>query len=424
MDVGGFDGLSAVAPTTSIWITVLDSGSINRRGSDGQGLRIITSSRSPSVRDVWEGTATYDLLGPVGATATVEAILQTRAGVELQATSFDIHLPKLAASLPGLLREHRISALHRHIERAEGLVVRLSMKRVGTVELRSEREFQALRWLLNTSDVSRTALLSNNTDLEPDARFHPLAQLAAPEAIAWSDPFELPPLGGMLIATAGDLRTSLIVPSDLKAMMSSAHNSRIVPRGPRTEGQLQSFIRLARLWREAESHGDSMSSYVQVRALRDLSSAITRIIVPERWGFMDLRLSTRQQDFDQSEAEVALIRSNVPKALVQSTRGVVREMSQVSTRKRLDALGRWLLNHHLDTPSELSVRRFSFLLMVAATEPGQLFNVSTPQELKSLLVHVLKQPHQWALARFITFAIEDLDLDGYEGATFGGWLWQ
>ncbi len=179
--------------------TVVASGSLvigmrapHARPSTGtlrEGLMLLTSPVAPTLSEVWDGRATVDVLGPVGASASVTAALERAKRIALANTGFKVDLPVDSTSwFRVAAKEIRGSrTLQASYDNAEALVLTISHSTLGTAQLRCEREFAPLRWVVGQDRDGPNARLVNNVDgraLKSRAMTSPHRQVQFPSLAA------------------------------------------------------------------------------------------------------------------------------------------------------------------------------------------------------------------------------------------------
>jgi hypothetical protein len=135
-------------------------------GTIREGLMLLANPVQPTLSEVWDGRAVLELVGPSGAEVTASAILEGTKGQVLARTQFKVHLPQE----PGTWRRTASKELQGSpvlrpcYDQADALNLTFQHPALGTAQLRCDREFAPLRWVVGNDRDGPFARLINNVE--------------------------------------------------------------------------------------------------------------------------------------------------------------------------------------------------------------------------------------------------------------------
>lgn len=397
-------------------------------GTPREGLMLLADPPVPIMEDAWEGRSSIELLGPTGAEVSIAASLEGIRGSLLAKERIKLHTPVDAAAWSTTVaRQLRKSkALQSRYDEADVLILTASSPDLGSVELRCEREFTPLRWVLRRDQTGPYARLVDNTDGSgAEATQYSFGSPANPEPLNPS-PSELLrwPAGGLLRARANDFQALAILPphvhgnlSDLREALPTPE----VPAGPRTASQVLSLMDLCALWATAALPGDSFAEFERRVVLRTLTAGIVSVAAGSRWSqlerrggqndsyvFQDLRDGVGIEEYQRSIAEAISRR--------------IGSWHALTPEKRADELGALLAQRAHRTHVNVDPGHVAEFLLRAASEPSSLKDWPI-EEKANVVEQIMTSPFLIRVARFVVLGIhldtEDDDLT----STYRGWSW-
>ena len=413
----------------SLSIAVRTAPSPSSGGTPRAGLILLADPPAPAMGDVWEGRAPIELLGPVGAEVTLTATLEGIRGTVLAKDKVKLQTPldpvAWSAAPARQLRSSKV--LQDHYDEADVLILTASSPQLGSVELRCEREFSPLRWVVRHDRTGPYARLVDNTEgNSAEVTRFAFASPATPEPV---DPGGTAltmlrwPAGGLLRARANDSQALVIMPPHVHGDLGELREALAtpeVPIGPRTATEMLSLMDLCTQWATASLPGDPFAEYERRSVLRALTAALVSVAAGSRWShleqrggrsdsyvFQDLRDGVGMEDYQRSIADAISRRLAGWHALVPE--------------KRAHEFGAVLATLSYRTHVRDGAARVAEFLLRAASDPSSL--ESWPADDKASLVEqVLVSPMLIRAARFVVLGIH-LDSDDDSGSTYRGWSW-
>lgn len=415
------EGSENPGPSIQLHVSIDDPDTVAKTGEPGQGLRILSSRSMPYLSGLWDGVDVLDLIGPDDTNADVRIGLESRSGALLASESTVVRLPVIATTVARILGDSRMRSLRRSFDRAEGLSVQLSIPGVGAATLVAEREFQGLRWVISQDRDQLTAILANNTDLDGSVHLYAFGRPVEPIEQDPTRPVALPPLGAMLIATAGSLTATITVPPSPNAVHENANTVPQVPDRVRNQAEIMELLLRAGQWSTAYTAGDPITIYQRRRVIRAITAAIVGSVSRSKWAAFDASVSSRLRPFDQHEAQQALLRSGISPSLVASSRATLNLMTQRVAVDRVALFASLIHEFALESKATVTRYRLAELLLMGASDPSRLHRELISQDQSDVLSVFVARPKLFILARFIVLALDDIYDDG--SGIFGDWVW-
>lgn len=393
-------------------------------GTFREGIMLLSAPVNPSLTELWDNTATVDILGPQAATVTVTFSLADSSGSLLAQVRIDASLPvdrNQWASIVGRFRED--DAVSGHYDAAEWGTITVSHPALGRVSLRCEREFSALRWIAGRDREGPYVRLINSTEAPatagiweyavPDSRIS--IQVDAEERIRR-------PSGGLVTAHAGDVSASTILapwirrPADLETL-----RVRRMSKLRRAVPEIRSLIDLARQWAEASLPADPYAATGRIHVQQAIAAAIGGLVTGGRWA----TLEDRAADFGEirfSEIASAIGDSRQQLALARALLRETETLLTLRPTQRARRLGRLLETHVPGTAINHARMSLSEFALRLASDPPLVATMPVEQlviELEGLLA----SPVVFRAARFIVLQIHELE-EADIGRTYRGWAWE
>jgi len=396
-------------------------------GTPREGLVLLADPPVPTLDEIWDGRATVDLLGPTGAEVVMSATLQRANGTALASAKFEVRAPMdgPAWTRAAATYVRGSDALWERHDEADVLILAASHPDLGTAQLRCEREFAPLRWIVRRDRTGLLARLIDNTERSQVqvARFS-FTLPAAPEPVDLAEVSALRwPAGGLLQARASDYVTSIVLPpvvhglTDLQRV--AVHPS--VPDGPPTREHLLSLVQLASLWSGASLTGDPFAHYARRAVLRGVTARLVSDAGGGRWAQLEDRGA--HDDAYRVHELLAGVGSDPDQQRIAKAIGQrLGEWCELSPAKRVLQFALVLSAFkHLTQASPTDVR-FSEFLLRAASEPGTL-SALPEGELNHYIDEVRSFPVLIRAARFVVLAIHGNLDDDDDTSSYRGWSW-
>lgn len=418
------DEIDSPVAESCLLVSVRAAQSRPSTGTPSEGLMLVANPARPTLSELWDGHAVVELLGPSGTDVTITASLESARSVVLAQTRFKIRIPVDSAEwLKTASREMRgESALYHRYNEADALVLTASHPGLGIAQLRCEREFTPLRWIVGSDREGPHARLINNTEsssIEVTRYEFSSPAEAAPVAAASEAPYQWP-TGGLLRARINNFESSVILPPhvrDLADLRASSH----VPDGPRTVDHMLSLVGLSSLWTSASLSGDPFAHHDRRTALRALTSRIVSIPAGTRWAQLEER-GARDDQFSFQRLQDSVGDEYYQKALAAAIRRQVASWQDLEPAKRAEEFAAVLSTFKRRTLVDRIEWHFGEFLLRLASEPATI--AEWPESaIRTALERTRVSPVLLRAARFVVLAVH-LDEDDDSGSTYRGWSWK
>ncbi len=397
-------------------------------GSLREGLMLLADPPAPVMGDVWEGRSPIELLGPTGAEVTVTARLEGIRGGVLATDRVKLCTPVDTATWSKIAApQFRGSrALQDCYDEADVLTLVASSPDLGSVELRCEREFLPLRWVLRRDRTGPYARLVDNTDgSTADVTRYAFGSPASAEPLdpGSSDVLRWP-AGGLLRARANAFQTLIIMPPHVHGDLSDLRDALAapaIPSRPRSAEGMLSLMDLCAQWATASLPGDSFAEYERRRVLRVLTAGVVSVAAGTRWSQLERR-SARSDNFVFQELREGVGAEDYQRGIADAISRRLGTWDALDPEKRAHEFGSVLATFSHRTHVRDDAGRVGEFLLRAASEPSSL--ESWPANEKASLVdRVITSPVLIRAARFTVLGIH-LDSDDDDPAsTYRGWSW-
>jgi hypothetical protein len=416
---------TAVA-TGSLLIGIRAAHARPSTGTLREGLLLLANPAVPTLSELWDGRAIVELLGPLGAEVTMTAALERARGVVLARTRFKVCIPvDSSAWLRTVAREMRGSNVLRPCyNEAEALVLAASHPDLGTAQLRCERGFTPLRWVVGSDRDGPYARLINNVD-SGTTKLTRYEFVAPAEAIPVDSGAETSlrwPAGGLLRARVNDFEASVILPPHVRDL-TDLRETRVVPQvavGPRTPERVEQLIALSNVWTSASLPGDSFAHHERRAVLRTLTARLVSIMAGGRWAQLEER-GARDNEFAFQRLKIGVGEEAYQQGIAEAIQRRVVGWEALEPGQRAVEFAAVLGTFKHRTAVERAGQRFAELLLRMASEPGTLAGWPN-SEVRAAIDRIFVSPVLIRAARFVVLAIH-LDETEDTGAPYEGWPW-
>ncbi len=413
----------------SLSIALRTAPSPSSGGTPRAGLMLLADPPAPAMGDVWEGRGPIELLGPVGAEVTLTATLEGIRGSVLAKDQVKLQTPldPVAWSATPARQLRASKVLQDHYDEADVLILTASSSQLGSVELRCEREFSPLRWVVRHDRTGPYARLVDNTEgNSAEVTRYAFASPATPEPV---DPGGTAltmlrwPSGGLLRARANDCQALVIMPPHVHGDLGELREALAtpeVPIGPRTATEMLSLMDLCAQWATASLPGDPFAEYERRSVLRALTAALVSVAAGSRWSHLEQR-GKRSDSYVFQDLRDGVGMEDYQRGIADAISRRLASWHALDPEKRAHEFGSLLATFSYRTHVRDDAAWVAEFLLRAASDPSSL--ESWPADDKASLVEqVLVSPMLIRAARFIVLGIH-LDSDDDSGSTYRGWSW-
>ncbi len=431
LDIGTHDVRVALLPDEvdstvaegSLLVSVRAAQSRPSTGTVREGLMLVANPVRPTLSELWDGGAIVELLGPSGTEVTITAALESARGAVLAKTRFKIRIPMDSAGwLKTASREIRgASTLYHCYNEADALVLTTSHPGLGTAQLRCERKFTPLRWIVGSDrdgPYARLINISESSSIEVTRYEFSSPAEAVPVAAVSETPYRWP-AGGLLRAQINRFESSVIMPPHVRDLVDLRVSSHVAD-GPRTVEHVLSLVGLSALWMSASLSGDPFAHHDRRTALRALTSRVVSIPAGTRWAQLEER-GARDDQFSFQQLQDTVGDETYQKALAAAIRRRVVSWQALEPTKRAEEFAAVLATFRHRTLVDRIEWHFAEFLLRLASEPATI--MEWPESaIRTALERALVSPVLLRAARFVVLAIH-LDEAEDSGSTYRGWSW-
>ncbi|MDQ2873305.1 MAG: hypothetical protein M3Y33_00110, partial [Actinomycetota bacterium] len=259
-------------------IAVRDPSSRPPGGTIREGLALIASPATPTLPEVWDGRAAIQVLGPPGIRVRAEVTVADRRQEIIARQDFQVGLP---LDLPGwrrfaATRLRESAVLQGAYDDAESCDITVSEPRLGTAELRCEREFAPVRWIAGTNHEGPFARLVDNT--ETGSATVGYFSFSTPDqsapVVTSADGRMRETAGGLLRAQAGGFDTAILLPPKIRylADLQQAYVRPRISEGPRTPDEVRRLLGVASMWASAALPSNPLAQHERRTVLRAVTT--------------------------------------------------------------------------------------------------------------------------------------------------------
>jgi len=393
-------------------------------GTLREGLTLVANPSRPTLSELWDGRAIVELLGPSGTDVTITAALEGTRSVELGQVRFKIRIPVESSEwLKAASREIRgASVLYDHYNEADALVLTASHPGLGVAQLRCEREFTPLRWIVGSDREGPYARLINNTDdksIEVTRYEFSAPAVATPTATGSEANYRWAP-GGLLRARVSNFESSVILPPHVRNLADLRVSSHVAD-GSRTSEHVLGLVRLAALWTSASLSGDPFADHDRRTALRAITSRIVSIPAGTRWAQLEER-GARDDEFSFQQLHDTVGEETYQRAMAEAIRRRLLTWQTLEPSKRAEEFASVLSTFKHRTLVDRAEWHFAEFLLRLASDPATVMDWPL-SALRTALDRTLVSPVLLRAARFVVLAIH-LDEDEDSGSVYRGWSWK
>jgi hypothetical protein len=391
------------------------------------GLVILATPVSPTLTELWDGTASLELRGPEGVEVKVDLALCDRAGKTLARHALRVSLPVDSQRWLRLFKQiGAVGGIQRAYEQSEACRIEITHPELGSAALFCEREFTPLRWVFGRDSDGPFVRLIDNTDGN-GTRIDCYA-FAAPDrsttvdlsaGMRWRGPG-----GGLVTATAGDNQASVILPPFVHDLtdLRTANITPTLKAGTRSEEGVRRAIKLTGRWSEASLPADPFGEIRRTAVLRAITAHIASLIGGDRWEHLERRLLIGRDSPSMSELRDGVGEQRYQRELALDLSHHVGRLQTLQPEKRAAPLAFALHMHAPPAGVRPDDSRFAEFLLRLASDPTTL--LSWPAEdCQVTLRRALDSPVVLRAARYVVLAIDGAT-EEVAGVTYAGWAWE
>ncbi len=296
-----FAGHNVLSASEDLFITVRDPLVRSESATEAEGLRVLASPARPSMADLWDGRATLSVLGPAGLAADLRVTLRSDTGGQLVHIQRSVQLPvdeNRWLSIARSIREH--NSFRDAYDEAESVEIAVARSGVGFATIHADRGFRPLRWKISRHHGhGRIARLIDRTDgAATRVELYSFEDPLTPTPQDGGAPIEIPPLGGLLRAVAGEVVESVLLPTQPNAVMRAGRLRPKVEIRAKTSQEIHRLSLCHRMWSEADLPADPFAHNRRAHVLDAIVREIASEFGGSYWRSAERRLNAAQRPLD------------------------------------------------------------------------------------------------------------------------------
>jgi hypothetical protein len=397
-------------------------------GSYREGLVILATPMSPTLTELWDGVAGLTVLGPAGAYVDVEVLLADRSNKPLSrllhATTLPINVDEWRALFEDNFRS--VEEIYLSYDQSESCLVTISEPTLGTVSLRCEREFSALRWAAGRDHDGPFVRLIDNTE-EGVAKVD-LFEFPHPDHRTTPDVVPGKPVrrrdGGLVVAAGTGVRATAILPPEVRDL-TDLRRMAVVPQlavETRSLVDIRKLVGLAELWASSSPPTDPFGANRRSTVLQAITRDLAGLVCGGRWQRLEQRYAADDEHVAESELQDAIGEQHHQRALATDLARYIDQLAALPAESRVRPFAVALATHGRDAQFRREDPRLSEFLLRLASEPASLA-MWPPEEFRLNLERTLDSPVILRAARFVVLATQARAAQD-QTYMYGGWTWR
>lgn len=286
----GYGGAGARPVEGRFDIAIRPSHARPSTGSFREGLMVLPTPLTPTLGEIWSGDADLEILGPIGATLHCAVTLIDHNHAQLGQRTSTIELPVTRDAWAELMATRiRTSAeCQAAYDDADLCVITAWHDDLGTVELRCEREFTPLRWVGGEQKGLPFVRLISNLESPVTFRRYPFACPDADKGMLDDgDGVIRDPLGGLIVASAGEMEAGVILPPEFQpTKLADLRRLNVEPtlgEHPRSADGVLTLVALAGRWESAAVTANPFGELDRTKVLDALVIATAKLVGGGGW---------------------------------------------------------------------------------------------------------------------------------------------
>ena len=253
-----------------------------------QGFAVLTSPQVPTLEELWNDDAQFDIYGPPQETL---ACRLTFFEDSEQKISRIYHGPPLTLPVDAFTWRRYLADLKAKpivqtaFDDSLSCTICFRSVRLGQFELHCDREFVPFRWIRRQKNSGyRLRLVQNDSDEPLVVQRYEFASPAHFEVIASipDEGFPVGKSGGLFVATRGNNTASIVVPASQMGLEDLRSKVSRIP-AVKTPDDLIRLVATSKSWAQAQAVGDVISGGKRNDALVGLRSCLIETLCGGTW---------------------------------------------------------------------------------------------------------------------------------------------
>jgi hypothetical protein len=334
--------------------TVRDATPWKGPRSGASPFAVLVSPAKPHLEHVWDGSATVEINGPKSRKADCEFRFYRDAA--LSDLAYAKRLPPIElpcttcaweAALSGASEDLKMQNAY---DESVACIVEWRCEELGEFVLCCERQPTPLRWILkqeNSGYYLRLAQLDDQQPVRISRYAYETPCQSTPIPGTHSEPFRLPPEGGMYVAQTSACLSAIVIPPHIRSFQQLGLRPQLQPL-QRNEKDIADLLDLMQLWEGARTTGDPISQNKKRRVLDALENQLMGLLCGDSWARLERDLhNSPDRLFEIRNAITSNLRlAGIGKSLMEKA----TELRQFSSAEICRYLGD-LTRTYLDLPA-------------------------------------------------------------------------
>ncbi|GHJ40466.1 hypothetical protein [Streptomyces sp. TS71-3] len=403
--------MGATVTSGSLAITICDPHTNWDGTTEGSGIRLFATPARPKLTELWDGRASLSIDGPPNTKAELLIVLRDDAGNALAQAHHSISLPFSDMAWERLadqeLHKRKLLAAY---EEAESCEVSVSRSGVGFASLVCERGFHPLRWVLTKRrNGEHEARLIDRTDGDDtQVLLYPVEAPLIGERCDSRRPIAVPPSGGLLQATSGNVTAAIVLPPEPNQLRQRPSNRPVIRYTDKSLSEMKQLIFGHHRWLDADVPADPFAHHQREQVLNEATTALVSLATGSRWAHLERKrvpVGTRRPPDVLDEMQELVGQAPKQRAAAQQ---IASHLWQWADSPAALSEGFARAIHIIAAASGIDdPHTAADFLLALVTRPGSLASWNETER-DRLLKCVLRSPVLIRAARFAVLGIEDL----------------
>jgi hypothetical protein len=276
-------------------------------------LQIIVTPANPALEQLWEGRVVVEILGPDCHDVEVQLRMYRDRNCSSLLAEGRFGPIKLPVSSKTFFDTFKTAVQTQHMQNAydeaSACILKIRSTELGQHEVRCEREFVPVRWVLRYKNHSYfLRIVQLDAELPVTVSYlsydHPdrLESLCEAQFLTG---FRVPDNGGLYLGRSGDDQCSIVIPPRIHSLndLNLANTS---VRTLRSENHLEHLFVMYESWSNSRLPGDLFAKLRKQRVLAALRNAIIVLLCGDEWAAIERTLSENRDLIETFRERVSI----------------------------------------------------------------------------------------------------------------------
>jgi hypothetical protein len=257
---------------------------------------VLVSPANPSLDQMWDDTATFDLFGPVGRIADCEVhFLQNTKDQSFYRAQLPVDLPCSSGTWQQLFGQLKKDIQVQNAYNAcDACEFHFRCDELGFFRFKCERQGTPLRWVVreeNSGYFLQLLQLDEASAINVAHCEFQNPERRSPVVADYSNGFRVPPPGGLYVALAGRQSFSVVVPPSSIQTFADFELKPNRQLHQRTERDVISLLDILELWSNARVTGNPLSVDYKEQIVSSLQTHLIELLYGDFWARLERSLS-------------------------------------------------------------------------------------------------------------------------------------